>query len=770
MKRALERHDAGEANLIGIVVRPCNWQETNISRLQAVPKDALAITAWENQDSAWTDAAKRIKDHLNSFTPKPSLMKGGSTQKAPSKHTIDWLEDTEIKFAHRRINNIKLRDIYVTPDIEKEKTKDIETVTIESASRLQEEPGFYLLSGEEQQGKTSFLKHIYEQELRKGKTPIYIDARLIKKSSASDILEKLIAIQYKNFSFEDFSTNKENLILLDNIDEFGLNQKFRNLFLEEINNISNHIIATCHTSFIYVTPEIPPLDNYNKTTLLGLGNKKRDELVQKWVGLGIEESIDEKELYAQCDDFETKLNLVIKKNIVPPKPIYVLILLQMFEANSQLNLELTSYGHCYQQLIYQSFEKANINRTDYEKYLNVLTELSWWIFKEEKEPNEDQLDRFFEEYSEKYLSVDQKSVIGKLVNHSILSKNNFRTGFKYPYIYYFFVGKKIAESYGNSEDVKNSVRALLKDLHREDFANILIFITHHTKEPWVLEEINQVLSELFKDQRPATLRKDQLKFMEDFMKGIPELVIEQREIQKERDKHNEELDQIERKGSTGDSSDNKEQPDIFFKINKTFKGMEIAGQIIRNRHASLTRTDLFALGDSGISTGLRFLDYFIEISDSAKKEIVNFIASNLSEHPSLSDKEIEKKAEDTYIHITYGVINSTINKIASSIGSKEASEIYRLLEQKGDTPAHSLIRQSIELQFGKKLSIENVKKCSEKIKGNAVATRILKEMVIRHIYMFPVDYREKQQLSSLLNISIKGQRLLDQRSRGKGAR
>ena len=198
--------------------------------------------------------------------------------------------------------------------------------------------------------------------------------------------------------------------------------------------------------------------------------------------------------------------------------------------------------------------------------------------------------------------------------------------------------------------------------------------------------------------------------------------------------------------------------------------MEIAGQIIRNRHASLTRADLFALGDSGISTGLRFLDYFIEISDSAKKEIVNFIANNLSEHPSLSDKEIEKKAEDTYIHITYGVINSTINKIASSIGSKEASEIYRLLEQKGDTPAHSLIRQSIELQFGKKLTIENVKKCSEKIKGNAVATRILKEMVIRHIYMFPVDYREKQQLSSLLKISIKGQRLLDQRSRGKGAR
>lgn len=54
----------------------------------------------------------------------------------------------------------------------------------------------------------------------------------------------------------------------------------------------------------------------------------------------------------------------------------------MFEANAQLNLDLTSYGHCYQQLIYQSFDKAKILKNDFDKYLNVLTELSWEIFKE----------------------------------------------------------------------------------------------------------------------------------------------------------------------------------------------------------------------------------------------------------------------------------------------------------------------------------------------------------------------------------------------------
>ena len=41
-------------------------------------------------------------------------------------------------------------------------------------------------------------------------------------------------------------------------------------------------------------------------------------------------------------------------------------------------------------------------------------------------------------------------------------------------------------------------------------------------------------------------------------------------------------------------------------------------------------------------------------------------------------------------------------------------------------------------------------------------------MVIQHIYMFPVEYKEKQQLSHLLGISIQGQRLMDSRKIGKG--
>ena len=152
---------------------------------------------------------------------------------------------------------------------------------------------------------------------------------------------------------------------------------------------------------------MPALDEYESIDLLGLGNKKREELVQKWISLGVEENIDEKELYTKCDELKSRLNGIIKKNIVPPKPIYILMLLQMFEANAQLNLELTSYGHCYQQLIYQSFDKANISKQDFDKYLNVLTELAWEIFKKENNLNPFEIELFFTNYCKSFLSIDK---------------------------------------------------------------------------------------------------------------------------------------------------------------------------------------------------------------------------------------------------------------------------------------------------------------------------------------------------------------------------
>jgi hypothetical protein len=765
--KAMENKESGKCQIISIIIRPCDWHDCDFSMLQAVPKDGKPISTWGNKDEAWLDAINGIKRHITEFKPaeQATSVVLNSNHPCVKQLTDDWLNDTEIALSHRKVSKVNLENIFVIPDLEYEDSNKEKNVKINSAKVILGDSRNFLVSGEEQQGKTSLLKYYYKEFLKSETMPLYLDAASIKTSNERMAILKPLSEQYEGISVDDYLANENRILLIDNIEKLSLNNKYRSIFLENINKTFNRVVITCHTTFSYVNNEIVALDNYESVNLLGFGHKNREELVKKWLSLGQEECISDTELYEQCDETKARLNIIIKRNIVPPKPIYILMLLQMFEANTQLKTELTSYGHCYQQLIYQTFENANIRHTDFEKYLNVLSELAWWILYNEKTPNDNELNAFFENYCKIYLPVNKVEVIEKLVNHSILQVNNLKTGFKYPYIYYFFAGKKIAESYRDSSEVRKKVEDLLASLHREDFANILIFITHHTKDSWVLSKINNVLASLFEDYKAASLEKSQLVFMEDFMKKIPDLVIEQREIQKERDSHNERLDVIDRHHSP---EEDLESSDILANINKTFKGMEIAGQIIRNRHASLTTDSMINLASSGVSSGLRFLDFFIAISDAAKNEIVKLISNHLSEQPDLTDQEIEQGAETAYMHLTYGVISGVLRKIASSIGSKEAHSIYEKLEESSATPAATLIRFSIDLQFNKSLKIGVVSDCAKKLKGNPVCTRILKEMIVQHIYMFPVGYQEKQQLSSMLGISVKGQRQMDLQKIGKG--
>ena len=64
MKRALERHDAGLARVIPVILRACLWDGSPFSKLQALPKDALPITSWSNIDEAFFDVAKGVREAI----------------------------------------------------------------------------------------------------------------------------------------------------------------------------------------------------------------------------------------------------------------------------------------------------------------------------------------------------------------------------------------------------------------------------------------------------------------------------------------------------------------------------------------------------------------------------------------------------------------------------------------------------------------------------------------------------------------------------------
>ena len=62
MTRAMERYEAGEARVIPIILRPCDWKTAPFGKLQGAPKDARAITQWPDLDEAFLDVVMKIRN------------------------------------------------------------------------------------------------------------------------------------------------------------------------------------------------------------------------------------------------------------------------------------------------------------------------------------------------------------------------------------------------------------------------------------------------------------------------------------------------------------------------------------------------------------------------------------------------------------------------------------------------------------------------------------------------------------------------------------
>ncbi len=61
MTHALERHEAGTARVVPIFIRPCDWQAAPFAKLQGLPKNALPVSKWTDEDEAWLNVAQGIR-------------------------------------------------------------------------------------------------------------------------------------------------------------------------------------------------------------------------------------------------------------------------------------------------------------------------------------------------------------------------------------------------------------------------------------------------------------------------------------------------------------------------------------------------------------------------------------------------------------------------------------------------------------------------------------------------------------------------------------
>jgi hypothetical protein len=109
VRQSMERHEAEEARVIPIILRPCDWKSAPFGKVQALPKDAKPVTRWDDRDEAFWDIAKGIRkaaEEINSKRRADTSAPSEEVKPAPQLHIPDILRVAFVERQDREGNNI----------------------------------------------------------------------------------------------------------------------------------------------------------------------------------------------------------------------------------------------------------------------------------------------------------------------------------------------------------------------------------------------------------------------------------------------------------------------------------------------------------------------------------------------------------------------------------------------------------------------------------------------------------------------------------------
>ncbi|MFH2035313.1 MAG: hypothetical protein ABIJ45_02830, partial [Candidatus Zixiibacteriota bacterium] len=324
---------------------------------------------------------------------------------------------------------------------------------------------------------------------------------------------------------------RSKILIIDDFHLMQLNVKYQKKFLDIITDIFNKIIIFSSNLIKYDEHRFIELSDFMQYEILPFGHLLRDQLIEKWISMGQEETIDIKLKLAEIDYSTRHINSIIRKNIVPSKPLYILTILQTLDNKKTSDFGLTSYGHCYQSLIHNALMQVNIKPQDFDPFINFLMELAYFIFKSGKESiGPQQFESFKEEYKREFILDSNSRILETLLMSGIIKQKDSRLYFRYKYIYYFYTAKYLAD-YLEKESCKKDIENLWENLHTEKNAHILIFLVHHCKRQEIIDEILLNSMVVFDCTEEASINIEETKYLSEFLDEVPELIIKQKDVE-----------------------------------------------------------------------------------------------------------------------------------------------------------------------------------------------------------------------------------------------
>ena len=560
-----------------------------------------------------------------------------------------FLNNPEADITNGHVESISLSDIYVPLDfrvLDQAKknyvnSKKDETVNSELLFHNFSENIKYLIIGDSKSGKTSFCKMLFLSLHKDGLIPIFINGVTIKKSNLDEFKKKIknnFLKQYQDSNEKEFNNISKNkiVIIIDDLQNCTLNIKYKTRLLKEIANSYNNVVCSADEAF-YVSAststdsEHKELFSYRKYEIREAGHQIRFSFIDKWNSLGVMETINKEDLDFKNKTAQKIIDSMIGAKFIPSKPLMILVLLQAMEAGNIKDFSNTSLVRYYQYLI-DSHLLKNIHKDLVEIYYEILPEIAYAIFSsEDKSIENKQLKSLIGEFGERkgINSKDMQEVEKGLMDFKVLEHESETCYFKQPYAYYYFLSDYLHKNFSNAT-IKEQVENLCQHLYIEKNANIIIFLSYHTNDSFILEQILNIANTLFTEEDIFDFKKEYNSPINKLISEAPKMIIDHENSDKNYkddlgkiDKLEEELDSEDEYEDKLENYENINDLQFPVRLNVVFKICQIIGQLLQNHHVKLDKEEKIRMCKSVYELMLRCLNFIIS---DLSQNIDNLIA------------------------------------------------------------------------------------------------------------------------------------------------
>lgn len=721
-----EKKNNSHKVFIPIIVRECAWLDTDLKNFNGIPSDGQTVANYQDKDSVY----KYIYDNVNKVIENLEI-----------KNKSDFINYIETTTFNINEHHIKLSEIFQKPKMDKiNEHSKFQTIKIDN-DFFKSKDRFFFFIGAELSGKTSLLYHFILNNSQYNILPLYIDCKKYHKTvKHEEEISKIFHEQYIG-SFNMFKIRNNKVAMIDNFDEH-VNPNF----IEWINGFFDYIIiAIDYEKYMSYCQYDELYKNYSSFFIQPFNRKSTFLLIDKWTNIQYGKNTIASQ--QNTNILESKVNdIILSKHLFPTYPFYILSIIQALEHSN--NLEVTSYGDCYQVLLLYNLSKKGINKEDInDSAMNYLIYIAYRIYKDNSKTPDNAIsieiyNKFKAEYQDEYHIKD--NIINRIENDSYKILNiNYESNqvqFQFKYIYYFLSSKGIALKF-NIKELNN----LLDSLPNTNSSYILTFLTHHLKNNDIINNVLNNIKNLYANEKPFLLETQETSFLRGIISLIPDKIKDNPNKKLNRIQQREEVDKFEENYSDN-SHERVNEFEQQKQIEKSLQLIRITGQIIKNWGGSYPKSTINKLLYEVELLNFRVLSFSIKILND--REILKSF---------LSSKKITENNIEKIIHIMcLDLILRMLSYGFNSISTEKIIESQEIVSSKIDTPAFDFILLLAKLTYDK-LDIEHIRNLKKKFdkSNNLFAQKTLILIIQSYLDMFTVDFRDKQSLINIFNLERK---------------